>query len=129
MVFGFRMSYHPNQLASARASSQQQQAPSVCPCASCFHGYDGEHQALRAACASPARKMLPPSPAPTSPQHHGFSSNPFWGFYGRTRLGLLRGGLRRRRSVATMASDTRPLWDGDVMMQEEDGQSVLEETF
>lgn len=137
MVFGFRMSHHPNQLTSARASPQQyqqQQAPSVCPCASCFQGYGGEHQGSNATLLPAPTPALPPSPpSPPSPQLSGLSSSPFWGRYGRTRLGLLRGGLRRRgRSAAAMDSETRPLWEGgDVIMQEEveEEQSVLEEGF
>lgn len=126
MVFGLRASYHSSQLASARPASRE---PPICPCAQCFNSSaagGGGQDLLRAACASPARELR----VPCGHGHH--ASNPFAGLYDRTRLGLI-GGLKRRRSTDTMASDMRPLRKGaqdvPVVGGGGDGQSVLDEKF
>lgn len=124
MVFGIRASYHSSQLASASTRPTP-----ICPCASCFNsssagGGQQQHPSdLEAARASPAAEARIPY------GHH--APKPFSGLYDRTRLGLIAG-LKRRRSVDTMASDMRPLRKGVQVVSVEDrgdGQSVLDDKF
>lgn len=101
MVFGFRVSYHDSQRASA-------QRPPVCPCARCFNGA-GEEQALREACQSPARTLAPVGHIKTP----GADAAPT-----AKRFGFALG---RRRSDGSVASDLWPL-----RKRSTDGQSSSE---
>lgn len=111
MAFGFRVSHHASQTAATRTG--QEHRPPVCPCARCFNRGSGGQDEFRAACGSPAREVRVPCGHPASLS--GFVLE----VKNRARLGL-----KRTRSVASMASDLRPLRKGaeDVAVGDGDGQ-------